>query len=364
MNRTLGLILFLGVAVMNLIVLPPLYRTASDLRGQSEALSTRPGTLEKRNTNAFARILGELRIGAADFLFVKTELYLHGGIGYAPHTDNLDESVGSLDGVTPHEEEDRDDHAGHARDVQEREAAHDREHALATVRDRRPHADPHEGHEHAAGEGVQMQMRSAEEDFRGIVGHLEREIKPWRDPDAPHVLTGGAELLPWFRLMTITNPHFVRGYRIGAMWLGRENKYEEALEFLDEGIASNPDNPELFRLYLSRVLTLTHLAREQGEQLYRQALEDTQTGLELGYRVRPPRGETGKIHEGLLWNRDLEEDLLFLTRFEVNLLDRLGRTEEALKAVRRHRGAFPDDGILQRLEQNLEAGLSRGNGPA
>lgn len=339
MNRNASFVLFLGFALASLAVLPVLYDDASALRHESRALSARPGTLEKRNTNAFARILGELRIGAADFLFVKTELYLHGGIGYAPHSDNLDEAVD-----VPHETH-RDETAHDAHDAHDTRDDHD---------DHTRHDHGSTDHEPSA--GVQMRMRSAEEDFRGIIGDLEREIKPWRDPEAPHVLVGGAELLPWFRLMTITNPHFIRGYRIGAMWLGREDKHDEALEYLDEGIARNPENPELFRLYLSKVLLLTHKAREEGQSAWKRALDAAQSGLELGYRVRPEDGETGTIHEGLLWNEDLEEDLLFLTRFEVTLLDRLGRKDEALNAAKRHRRAFPQDGVLERLETNLATG--------
>lgn len=367
MNRNASLALFLGIVVVSLALLPALHQSAAEWRRQSEALSARPGSLEKRNTNAFARILGELRIGAADFMFVKTELYLHGGIGYAPHTDDLDDQVKSgpadsagesghpdpKDFIEEHDDHDHAEHGGHAPEHDPGETAAEHDH-----HDHGDHAD-HDDHED--GGGVQMRMRSAEEDFRGIIGDLEREIKPWRDPEAPHVLLGGAELLPWFRIMTIANPHFIRGYRIGAMWLGREDKFDEALEFLDEGIAKNPENPELFLLYLSKVLTLTQEAYGEGEASLREGLEAARTGLELGYRVRPEGGETGKIHEGLLWNEDLEEDLLFLTRFEVNLLDRLGREQEALNAARRHRRAFPEDGVLMRIEEKLQSEIREGN---
>jgi hypothetical protein len=335
MNRPIPSLFLATVLLIALFILSPLYEQGRRLHQDSAALSTVAGSLENRNTNAFARILGELRIGAADFLFVKTELYLHGGIGYAEHTDDLESMDAVLEGSSP-EAEVHADHTAHDH--------HGPEHA---------HGEEAPGAAHAE-EGVQTRIRNADEDFRGIVGALEREIKPWRDPNSPHVLTEGSELLPWFRLMTIANPHFVRGYRIGALWLGRENKYVEALEFLDEGIANNQENPELFQLYLSRVTALAHLARENEVGIDEDALAAVQRGLELGYEFRPKGGETGKIRNRLLWTEDHEEDLLFLTRFEVNILSRLGRTEEALEAVGRHRGAFPEDGVLERIELRLQ----------
>ncbi len=332
---SLALIAFVALALEGLA---PLHETGQEIHRESAALSEVAGTLESRNTNAFARILGEIRLGVADYLFVKTELYLHGGIGYAHHSDDLEEVDSAMEPAS-NEAENHEGHAHH-------------EH---------PQSDPDhaQGDDRDPGEaGVQTRMRSAEEDFRGIVGRLEREIKPWRDPDSPHVLAPGSELLPWFRIMTVANPHFVRGYRIGALWLGREDKYAEALEFLDEGIANNEDNPELFQLYLSKVLAYSHLARQNEEGIGEDALAATQTGLRLGFAVRPENGEIGKIHQRLLWNEDHEEDLLFLTRFEVNILSRLGRTDEALAAVRRHRRAFPEDGVLERIEHRLERELA------
>lgn len=337
-----------GLVLLGLLLLPPLQDVGTQLRSETEALVSQPGSLQRRNTNAFARILGELRIGAADFLFVKTELYLHGGIGYAAHTDDLDESQEALageahslmgeEGLPMPGDHEPPDPAGHSED----HAGHAHEHG---------HVESH-----GEGEAVPTTMRGAEDDFRGIVGDLERAIKPWRSPDSPHILVGGAELLPWFRLMTITNPHFVRGYRVGAMWLGRERQYDEALAFLQEGIDGNAGNPELFLLYLSKVLMLMHKDRLGGESCLEEGLMAAREGVRLGIAVRPENGEVGKIHAGLLWNADHAEDLLFLMRFEAMILERLGRRAEALEALETSRRLYPDDYPLQRIQERLLQG--------
>lgn len=339
------LLTFLGLLLITVVLAPPLHSVGARLRSESESLTSLPGTVARRNTNAFARILGELRMGAADYLFVKTELYLHGGIGYAAHTDDLDGEGASLareaESLLPEDIQSLDEHAGHGHQA----------HAPVHDQDHQDHAGP--AHAHAEAEDVRTTMRTAEDDFRGIIGNLEREIKPWRAPGSPHVLVGGAEMLPWFRLMTITNPHFIRGYRIGAMWLGREKKYDEALAFLQEGIDRNAENPELFLLYLSRVLMLTHKDNEGLGSHREEALAAAREGVRLGLAVRPEDGETGKIHAGLLWTADHAEDLLFLMRFEAILAERLGRPEEAIQALRTSRLIYPDDYPLQRIQERL-----------
>ncbi len=55
------------------------------------------------------------------------------------------------------------------------------------------------------------------------------------------------EILPWFRLAALLNPHNVNAYVIGAFWLARKfGKPEKAMEFLKEGRENNPDD---YRIY-------------------------------------------------------------------------------------------------------------------
>jgi hypothetical protein len=335
----------LAAALLLAIALAPMLRAEGRrIAAQTHALSAVPGSVEARNTNAFARILGEVRLGAADFLFVKTELYLHGGIGYHAHVDDLDASVAEA----PSRPEPAHHH-GHDHDHGPRlEPAPD---DLAPER-----LTAGSAHDNAGGDGVATRIRTRDEDFRGFLGHLEREIKPWRDPEAPHILTGGTELLPWFRIMTIANPHFVRAYRVGAMWLGRENRHDAALAYLQEGIDANADNPELFQLYLSKVLMLLRQGRIDGTPTGPAAIEAARDGLAAGLLYRPQHGEIGAIRHGLLWTADHEEDLLFLARFVVMLLERERRFDEAIAAGRDALVHFPDDETLRRLVKRLDSG--------
>ena len=41
--------------------------------------------IEMRNTSPFAAILGEVRTSSADLMYIKTERYIHAGVGYTPH---------------------------------------------------------------------------------------------------------------------------------------------------------------------------------------------------------------------------------------------------------------------------------------
>ncbi len=182
---------------------------------------------ERRNRSALATLMGGFRTSASDLMFIKTERYLHGGVAYRHG---------------PGEAE----HAGHDHD-------HEHEHAHGE--------DPEHGHEFVCGsQGKETAIPRAEADFRGWIGDLYREVKPWRDPSEAHVHTDGRELLPWFRLMTWSDPTYVQGYLAGGFWLQEEGA-AAALEFIEEGLRNNPG---AFPLYVSRGLLRVKQAREAG----------------------------------------------------------------------------------------------------
>jgi hypothetical protein len=111
-------------------------------------------------------------------------------------------------------------------------------------------------------EQVATLIRAGDNDFRGFLGDLEREIKPWRDPSLPHIHTAGTELLPWFRLATLGNPQNERAYLIGTWWLKTlqtKVQLEEGLRFIDEGIKNNEKS---FGLHLMRGYILRELDRK------------------------------------------------------------------------------------------------------
>lgn len=368
-----------GAFLIASLLMPPLHRVAAATKAASDATSGTMATMQSRNANAFAQILGELRMGAADILFIKTERYLHAGVAYAPHLD-----TGKMDrqGVLAREEESSEhenhgdhSHGAHHEEHSEPEGALTIESLSGDVREqtigelggevaeqglRGSSAVFEEGHEGHDGEPeiVQTVIRTEARDFRGFLGNLEREIKPWIDPDQPHVLTGGSELLPWCRLMTLSNPHFIRGYRIGGMWLSMEGRAEAALEFLDEGIGNNRANPELYQLHLSKTMIYVRLAQRGEEQYYDLALDSAEVGFQAAVEIRPELGEVDTVRSGLFWTIDHEEDFLFLVRFNVMLRERKQEFGRALAFARDAATLAPDDAVLLRLIDRLERGES------
>ncbi|MCX7014365.1 MAG: hypothetical protein NTW86_17740 [Candidatus Sumerlaeota bacterium] len=275
----------------------------------------RPGALsaaedlEKRNSNAFAMILGEVRASAADLMFTKTERYLHYGVAYKPHME-----------INPTAVE------GGAQ-----EAEHD--------------------------ENVPTIIRAKADDFRGFLGDLERAVKPFRDPSKPHELSTGEELLPWYRLMTLADPHYLRGYMLGAMWLEQDKQWRQARQFLEEGIAANPQSPELWRLEVAYALLFikTRYFNVWGDWLDR-ALDASNQAFSLGLQQRPEGGKEGAIRRDLVWRVDLEEDFRLAGRWRALLLRERGDNAGALAAALEFQQLAPDDTPIQDLINELKAG--------
>ncbi len=53
------------------------------------------------------------------------------------------------------------------------------------------------------------------------------------------------ELVPYFRIIVLLDPHFTRAYYIGSGVLYQENKPDEAISFTEEGLRNNPDSADL-----------------------------------------------------------------------------------------------------------------------
>lgn len=260
---------------------------------------------EARNRSALAEMLGGFRTSASDLMYIRTERYMHGGVAFRH----------GAEGAEPDGEE------------------HDVEHE---------HDHGHEPGVACAMEGAETAIPRKEKDFRGWVGDLYREVKPWRDPAEPHVHTDGKELLPWFRIMTLSDPHHVQGYLAGAFWLQKEDP-EAALQFVEEGVRNNPD---AFALRVSRGMIRMKQVRGGGGEavaeadrpLLEAAREDFLRGATLGLAQRPSGGEAA----GGEWGRYEENDLLTACRMTVFLEERLGDAE----AAGRHRERFAVMGPL------------------
>lgn len=346
-------LLYLGMPALLLMISPATSSTAMDTMAQRQA----------RNSSAFAVMLGEFRTSVGDMLFVKTERYLDSGIAYEPHIDvgelaKTGDTDGAGDGervlgaslssarvqeglaISPGtvESHDHDDHGhedhdhGHAHDDHghEQHEAHD-------------HAEHDHGHD---GSIVETLIRTADRDFRGFIGDLERKVKPWRDPKEPHIHTAGTELLPWYRLATLSDPHNVRNYMIGAWWLKTlqtPEQQQEALQFLDEGIAANP---EAYELYLMKGYVLKDLEMLSDAKKY------FATGADLAIKNRPPGGPESTPEWDLTDDEQMAAAMsmhIILTRDTVSTASALQLTDEYLRRV-------PTEGSLHRIKANLESG--------
>ncbi len=274
--------------------------------------------IERRNRTAIAAILGGVRTSMADMMFVKTEVYMHNGVAYMPHLN--------MDALSQRGEVVADDHDGH--DDHDEEAY-----------------DP---------EFPPTVIPTAGKDFRGIVGELERRVRPWDDPDRPHIHTSGIELLPWYRMMTISDPTNVRAYQIGAWWL-KGPKPEEALGFLKEGIANNP---RAFQLpYLAGQIAAKLAKGENGETDSARTAEaweffDAATALMM--KERPEGYDRDHPENFPGWSEYKEEDARGAVRFAVYFERDHGSRDAAIEKAVRYSEFFGGDGVLDRLARRLE----------
>jgi hypothetical protein len=286
----------------------PALRAASQYERSLYGVGGSEAALSNRNASAFAQILGEIRTTTADLLFMKTNRYLHAGIGYAPKKNEDLMGKTQLDIV--------------------------------------------------CGPGTPTQIRAKKDDFRGILGDFEREVKPYRDSSQAHTHTQLSELIPWYRIMTLSNPRYVRGYRVGGITLADEGHWQSALDFMNEGLRNNRDNPEVFLLYQS--LALLHLRGKYqkgypwGDKWRENALDAARQSYRLGLLERPLLGEPGKVASHLPWSEDLEEDFLFSANLIPMLLRDQGKLTEALDSAREIRRIAPSSRPAQRLVEDLE----------
>jgi tetratricopeptide (TPR) repeat protein len=53
------------------------------------------------------------------------------------------------------------------------------------------------------------------------------------------------ELLPWLRLSATLDPQRIESYTVSAYWLRQMNRYDEAIQFLRDGLRANPYSHEI-----------------------------------------------------------------------------------------------------------------------
>lgn len=165
-----------------------------------------PQMQERLEESASASLFGQFRSSMADFLWLKVDKYLHNGV--------------ELRGLTDQEKKQADIDLAKTstKDVEGGFAQHAEETTI---------------------------VPSAKNDWRGILGDVERAVQPYEDM-SNHNHRDPKETLPLYRLMTASNPQFIPGYVYGAAMVARDKtKYAEAMAFLREGETNNPNSIEI-----------------------------------------------------------------------------------------------------------------------
>jgi hypothetical protein len=193
------------------------------------------------------------------------------------------------------------------------------------------HATPVARHED---EGTTV-VPNQEADHRGVLGSLEREIKPFMDM-RNHTHRQPGETAALFRLMTWVNPRFIPGWVVGANVLA-ENMGEPraALTFLKEGVKKNPDSVEI-HTELGRYLLYTFKDAPGAERQFRQAIR-------LGERHGTMRQDEADAWETA-------------HRWLVIQYNRAGRRREAKETARIAIQRFPESLYFQRALKRVEQG--------
>ena len=123
----------------------------------------------------------------------------------------------------------------------------------------------------------------------------------------------GKEVLPWFYVEVMFDPHDIRGYILGGYWLLQMGRYEDSMKFLMEGKKNNPNSAEI----------LTSI----GEVYYRrnefdEARSYLARACQLWLEGKPPNVPSNQYMTG---DRFLAFDLLG------SLYERKGFYEDAIK---------------------------------
>lgn len=133
-------------------------------------------------------------------------------------------------------------HARHAGEVvRNREAA-----AAPAPTERNAGAKTEPGHEDFHVHSHTLAIPSRREDFRGILGDLERSVKPYLNDRGEFYSKDSDQTLPMYRVAAALDPQLIAAYTLGASFLYRAGKYPDAaLAFLLEGERNNPSSFEI-----------------------------------------------------------------------------------------------------------------------
>lgn len=282
--------------------------------GRSRDLEARAS----RNASSVGIMFGEVRTAISDIMMIKTERYLHSGIAYVPKQDQSVLSVtAAMESMDAHQAE--------------------------------------MGAEHDPGDidlndaGSPTVIRGEEEDFRGFIGNLHREVAPYQHASQEHDHTDGRELLPWFRVMTLSDPNFVQGYATGSWWL-KSREPDEALAFADEGIRNNP---RAFQIYVTKGQILILKARRRHPDIFHpdEATHAILMEAVETYHAGAAQAESQwkQLSESASWNDYMADDAAAAMRMSAMMEWQFGDPAKGIELATRYLGVIGEDEPLRRL---------------
>ncbi len=282
--------------------------------GRSRDLEARAS----RNSSSVGIMFGEVRTAVSDIMMIKTERYLHSGIGYVPKTDQGVLSVtAAMENMDAHQTELGAEHDPETIDLNDA--------------------------------GSPTVIRGEEQDFRGFIGRLHRAVAPYQPAGQVHEHTDGRELLPWFRVMTMSDPNFVQGYATGSWWL-KSREPDQALAFVDEGIRNNP---QAFQIYVTKGQILLLKARRQNPDIFN---PDDETRAILNealatYHAGAIQAEAQWKQQsgGESWNDYMADDAVGIMRMSAMMEWQFGDKSKAPELARRYLAVIGEDEPLRRL---------------
>lgn len=293
---------------------------------------------ERDQASGVATVFNGLRMSLADMCYNKSSYYQHRGARYRKlEEDFLSDQIREDAESEAAPDRGTSPSAAAGKDTQPRES-------LRKGSDNGHHEDA--GHDHTAHDHeVVPLILTPEEDFRGIIGEVERQVKPYSREHVDHIKGQERQSLPWLRLATWINPDHDMAWIAMAFWLQatkQEHKALEAIELLERARALNrPRENEPYRKQaLLYMLGHLYLIEADNPRKAREILEES---YELGTR---DFDELDPVQRD--W-------LNFCVRDLVQSCRRLGLHQSAIDYCTSGILLFPDDGTLYRVRTREQA---------
>ncbi|MFT5239606.1 MAG: hypothetical protein ACI9OU_000249 [Candidatus Promineifilaceae bacterium] len=168
-----------------------------------------------------------------------------------------------------------------------------------------------------------------------------------------HKHSDGRELLPWFKLLTVSDSHYIRGYTVGEYWLSRYDQ-GEAVRFLRDGFTSNPSSFQL-HLVLSQILLKVQQDASNDDvtsigelsEIHQEARVLAERAAELALRQWTPGNPDGSS----AWSYYDKNDALACFYQAVLTEQKYGSPQKAIQKARIYLSFVGTNAVLERLAQ-------------